>query len=113
MVGVQQIKDDLVVHGAGKEHDSRLWALLERLAESNITPRREKCKFVVPEVKWFGHIYCKQGMTVDLERKQVIRDWKRPVDKKEVKSFLQTVAFCRVFNADVTAPLKTYYCQTY
>ena len=31
--GVQQIKDDIVVHGDGKEHDSRLEALLERLAE--------------------------------------------------------------------------------
>ena len=31
--GVQQINDDIVVHGAGKEHDSRLVALLERLAE--------------------------------------------------------------------------------
>ena len=112
--GVQQIKDDIVVHGAGKEHDSRLVALLERLAEYNITLRREKCKFGAPEVKWFGHIYSKQGMAVDPERKQVIRDWKRPADKKEVKSFLQTVAFCRVFMrpaqgrtyADVTAPLR-------
>ena len=112
--GVQQIKDDIVVHGAGTEHDSRLQALLERLEEYNITLRREKCKFGVAEVKWFGHIYSKQGMAVDTERKQVIRDWKRPGDKKEVKSFLQTVAFCRVFMrpaqgrtyADVTAPLR-------
>ena len=112
--GVQQIKDDIVVHGVGTEHDSRLTALLERLQEYNITLRREKCKFGVPEVKWFGHIYSKKGMMVDTERKQVIRDWKRPEDKKEVKSFLQTVAFCRVFMrpaqgrtyADVTASLR-------
>ena len=99
-----------MVHRAGKEHDSRLEAPLKRLAENNVTLRREKCTF---GVKWFGHIYSKQGMAVDPERKQVIRDWKRPADKKEVKSFLQTVAFCRVFNADVTAPLKTDYCQAY
>ena len=48
-------------------------------------------------MKWFGHIYSKHGLTVDPETKQVIKDWKRPADKKEVKSFLQTVAFCRVF----------------
>ena len=81
--GVQQINYDIVVHGVGTEHDTRLQALLERLEEYNITLRREKCKFGVPEVKWFGHIYSKQGMTVDTERKQVIRDWKRPGDKKE------------------------------
>ena len=49
--GVQQIKDDIVVLKAGKEHDSRLVALLERLTEYNITLRREKCKFEVPEVQ--------------------------------------------------------------
>ena len=58
-------------------------------------------------------------MAVDPERKQFIRDWKRPVDKKEVKSFLQTVAFCRVFMrpadgrsyADVTGPLRQVICK--
>ena len=55
--GVQQIKDDIVVHCAGSEHASRLQALLERLEEYNISLRREKCNLGVPEVKWFGRIY--------------------------------------------------------
>ena len=37
--GVQQIKYDIVVHGVGTEHDTRLQALLERLEEYNITLR--------------------------------------------------------------------------
>ena len=112
--GVQQIKDDIVVHGKGVEHDRRLKALLERLEEFNITLRREKCKFGVREVKWFGHVYSELGMSVDPDRKEVIRAWEAPKDKKEVKSFLQTVAFCQVFMrpgqgrtySDVTAPLR-------
>ena len=108
-----QIKDDVVIHGKGLEHDKRLRSVLETFLNYGLTLRREKCKLGVPEVKWFRHIYSKQGMTVDTERKQIIRDWKRPEDKKEVKSFLQTVAFCRVFNADVTQHLKTDYCQAY
>ena len=115
MEGCQQIKDDIVVHGQGKEHDVRLQALLERLQEYNITLRKEKCQLWVQEVKWFGHKYSKQGMAVDPDRKKLIRDWKKLADKKEVKSFLQTVAFCRVFMrpgqgrtyADVTAPLRS------
>ena len=39
--GIQQIKDDIVVHGKGEEHDKRLKALLERLQQHNITLRRE------------------------------------------------------------------------
>ena len=68
--GVQQIKDDIVVLKAGKEHDSRLVALLERSTEYNINLRREKCKFEVPEVQ----IYSMQGITLDAEWKQVIMD---------------------------------------
>ena len=65
-------------------------------------------------VKWFGYIYSERGMEVDAERKAVIKSWEAPKDKKEVKSFLQTVAFCQVFMrpgqgrtySDVTAPLR-------
>ena len=35
--GVTQIKDDIVCHGVGEEHDRRLEALLSRLEEYNIT----------------------------------------------------------------------------
>ena len=71
---------------AWEEHDKRLKALLERLQQFNITLRREKCEFGVDRVKWFGYIYSERGMEVA---------WEAPKDKKEVKSFLQTVAFCQ------------------
>ena len=54
--GIQQINDDIVVHGKGEEHDMRLNALVERLEEYNITLRKEKCKFGRSEVKLFGHL---------------------------------------------------------
>ena len=41
--GVQQIKDDLVVHGIGEEHDRRLEAVLNRFQEYNLTCRLVKC----------------------------------------------------------------------
>ena len=74
----------------------------------------EKCRLGVPEVLWFGHKYDKEGMRVDPEKVKTIRDWLRPKDKAGVKSFLQTVQFCKVFMrprgdqtyADVTLPLR-------
>ena len=52
--GVQQIQDDVVVHGAGQQHDQRLKAVLERLQSTGLTLRKEKCHFGVPEILWFG-----------------------------------------------------------
>ena len=54
-------------------------------------------------------------MKVDPEKVRVIRDWPRPKDKTGVKSFLQTVQFCKVFMrprgdrmyVDVTTPEET------
>ena len=116
--GVQQIKDDLVVHGAGQQHDARLEAVLHRLQDYNLTLRYEKCQFGVPEVTWFGNVFSKQGMSPDPEKTREIKDWQAPVDKSEVKSFLQTVQFCQPFmrpgrgrtyaHAQVTALLRQF-----
>ena len=37
--GVLQIKDDVLVHGVGEEHDRRLRAMLERFREAGLTLR--------------------------------------------------------------------------
>ena len=95
--GVQQIKDDLVVHGHGKEHDVRLEKVLERLQEYGMTLRRGKCQFGVTEVKWFGQVYSKQGMSPDPEKVKLIKEWQAPASKTEVKSFLQTCQFSQPF----------------
>ena len=71
--GVEQIKDDLVVHGKGKIHDERLKALFIRLKEYGITLRREKCKFGKPEVHWFGNTFNKHGMMADTEKVATVK----------------------------------------
>ena len=48
--GVAQIKDDVVIHGTGAEHDTRLRLFLARIQEHGLTLRKEKCKFGVTEV---------------------------------------------------------------
>ena len=65
-------------------------------------------------MKWFGMIYSKQGMSKDPEKMEQISKWKPPKDKAGVKSFLQTIQFCKSFlkpkggktYADVTRPLR-------
>ena len=38
-----------------------------RLEKHGLTLRKEKCRLGVAEVLWFGHIYNRNGMKVDLE----------------------------------------------
>ena len=112
--GIAQIKDDIIIHGRGEEHDKRLRAFFERVSSLNITLREEKCKLGQPQVLWFGNIFNKHGMSPDPEKVKTIQNWRRPEDKMGVKSFLQTVQFSSAFMrpgngesyADVTAPLR-------
>ena len=112
--GVEQIKDDLVVHGRGREHDERLKKVFERFLEAGLTLRKEKCKLGKQEVVWFGYMYSRQGMSPDPEKGKTIKAWAAPADKVEVKSFLQTCQFCSKYMrgaagetySDVTRPLR-------
>ena len=71
--GVIQIKDDIVVHGKGKEHDANLEALFQRLLEYGIRLRKEKCKLGKQAIMWFGHIFSKQGMSPDPDKVEHIK----------------------------------------
>ena len=85
--GVIVIKDDILVHGRGKDHDVALEACLQRLHENGIRLRKEKCKLGQQAVMWFGHIYSKQGMSPDPAKVEHIKAWPAPGTKEEVKSF--------------------------
>ena len=61
------------------------------------------------QVKWFGMIYSKQGMSKDPEKMEQVSKWKAPTDKSGVKSFLQTIQFCKSFlkpKDERTRPLR-------
>ena len=109
------IKDDILVYDKGDEQDPHLWNVLSVLQEKQLTLRPEKCKLGKPKVKWFGHIYSKDGMSPDPEKCKVIKDWPEPTTIADVKSFLQTVQFNSKFLAghpgepsypELTEPLK-------
>jgi transposase InsO family protein len=114
--GVVQIKDDIVVHGRGEEHDQRLRIALEKLQAAGLTLRREKCFLGKSEIKWFGMVFTEEGMATDPEKVAVIKNWPPPRTVSEVKSFLQTVQFNAIYMAaeepgemqyaELTAPLR-------
>ena len=114
--GVLQIKDDVLIHGKGEEHDERLKSVLQRFREAGLTLRKEKCELKRSQVKWFGMVFSKEGMAPDPDKVQVIKNWKPPKTVRQVKSFLQTVQFNAAYMGaetkaelsytELTAPLR-------
>ena len=66
--GIAQIKDNLVLHGKGVQHDERLEKLLKRSSQDDITFHLENCKFGQDQVTWFGNVYTKDGMGPDPQK---------------------------------------------
>ena len=65
---VVQIKDNLLIHGRGKQHDHILNPLLKLSKEYNITFLKEKCHFGQPQVTLFSNVYSKEGMSPKLAK---------------------------------------------
>ena len=84
---ILHIKDDIIVHGVGQQHDQFLIEVLRTLQEKGITLSPDKCHLGQPQAKWFGHIFSKDGMFPYPEKCSIINNWPAPKSSSEVKSF--------------------------
>ena len=73
--GVMVIKDNILVHGEGDQHDTNLY-------DCGIRLRKVKCILRNQVVMWFGHIFSKQRMAADPAKVEHIKTWKAPKSKR-------------------------------
>ena len=92
--GVLVIYDDVLIYGSTEEeHNNRLKAVLQRSRNAGIRLNRAKCKFMLKEVKYVGHIISSEGIKVDPEKVEDIQNMPAPEDKKGVQRILGTLNF--------------------
>ena len=81
--GCKNISDDIIIFGQSQqEHDENLQGLLEQLQQHDICLNKDKCSFSKSKVKFYGHIFSKNGdyatITAPLRlliRKEMPRQW--------------------------------------
>ena len=56
-----------------------------------------KCEFLVPELKFLGHIVGIDGIKPDPKKVQVVMDWPTPNTVKELQSFMGLANYFRKF----------------
>ena len=96
--GVQNIADDLIVHGKGiEEHDQSLHKVLQRLEEKNLTLNPMKCEFRMDKVVFMGLLLSKYGIGPTEERVRAVLEAVQPTTPTEVRSFLGMVGFSARF----------------
>ncbi|XP_010412662.1 PREDICTED: uncharacterized protein LOC104698997 [Camelina sativa] len=90
--------DDILVYSKDWEtHRNHLRAVLERLREQKLFAKLGKCSFWQKSVGFLGHIVSDQGVSVDPEKIRSIKDWPRPKNANEIRTFLGLAGYYQRF----------------
>ncbi|XP_062080509.1 uncharacterized mitochondrial protein AtMg00860-like [Humulus lupulus] len=74
------------------KHEQHLRQVFKRLREQQLYDNFKKCEFWLPKVTFLGDIAGEDGIKVE-----AVRDWPRPRNALEVRSFLGLVGYYRWF----------------
>ena len=91
------IDDILVYSKIREEHANHLRIIIQTLEDHQLYAKREKCDFLMTEVKFLGHVVSQEEISVDLAKIDTILQWERPKNVMEIHRFLRLVGYYRCF----------------
>lgn len=101
--------DDILVFSKSREeHLEHLHNVLQTLADSHYYLKSKKCCFMRTSVKFLGHVISAQGLQVDPDKINILKQWPVPKDKSEIRSLLGFGNYFRRFilrYSDMVRPL--------
>lgn len=108
--GTYVMADDVLVTGKGetmvealKDHNSNLERLLHRLSLKGCKLNEDKLALCQPEIVFFGHVLCKEGLKPDPAKVEAIEKFKRPENQEAVLRFLGMVNYLAKFVPNLSA----------
>jgi hypothetical protein len=90
--------DDILVHSKSEEeHEHHLRMVLQVLREHQLYDKLRKCSFYQRQIHYLGHIISEEGIIVDPEKVEAIREWSAPMNVVEVISYMGLAGYYRRF----------------
>ena len=95
--------DDILIFAKTKEeHIKRLRNVFQRIKESGLKLKKEKCQFLKKETKFLGHIINQDGIRTEDSKILAIKNYDRPKCIKQLRSFLGLTNYYRKFIENYT-----------
>ncbi|GJQ90172.1 putative reverse transcriptase domain-containing protein [Tanacetum coccineum] len=83
------IIDDILIYSKSKkEHEVHLKTILDLLKKKKLYAKFSKCEFWLQEVKFLGHVVNHDGIYMDPNKVESVKNWKTPESPLEICSFL-------------------------
>ncbi|XP_070012215.1 uncharacterized protein [Nicotiana sylvestris] len=93
---VEVIIDDILVHSKSKdEHVEHLRIALQTLKENELYAKFSKCEFWLQPMAFLGHMVSSEGIKIDPQKTETIKNWPRPTTPTDIRSFLSLVGYYR------------------
>lgn len=90
--------DDILVYSSTfEDHLAHLQTVLQRLRETGLKVKVEKCRFLQSSVRFLGHQISAEGIGTDPDKIAAVRQWPVPTTVKELRSFLGFYSYYRRF----------------
>ena len=74
--------------------------VLQALREYQLYAKFSKCEFWLTEVRFLRHVVSDSGVSMDLEKVEVVMSWERPKSIFEIRSFLGLEGYYKRFIED-------------
>ena len=103
------VDDCLIYSHDFNEHLRHLSEVFDRFRQANLRLKPSKCTFAAKEVKFLGHIFNEQGLSVNPEKVSAVTNYPRPKNQTQVRSYLGLANYYRKFFrnfAHVAKPLN-------
>ena len=103
------VDDILIATRTQEQHLQQLRAVFTACRAANLKLKAAKCKLFDTEIKFLGRLVTGGGIKPDPDSVRTVQEWKTPVTKKQVASFLGLTGYYREFikdYAEITAPLQ-------
>jgi len=96
--------DDIMIYSKTlEEHVSHVSKVLECLDMRNLHLKPKKCEFHQEEVDFLEFVVGRHGVRMNPKKLRAIREWKSPINVKEVQSFLGFMNYNKKFIKDYFA----------
>ena len=108
--------DDILIYteDSGQGHVEAVMWVLENLRKNGLFANLKKCRFHQDEVRFLGYVVSGQGIRMEEERTEAVKNWPEPKSVRDVQVFMGFANFYRRFirgfskiAAPLTSMLKT------